>query len=76
MVGDVGTPQRRDFTVLGDAVNTAARLKSAVANPGEIVLSHGTWEQLDGQLPTVLIGPVELRGRSKQVEVYRLLEPS
>lgn len=74
MAGDIGTPQRRDFTVLGDVVNTAARIKATVARPGEILLADTTWNQLGDRLPGVGIGSVSLRGRRAQIEVYRLAD--
>lgn len=67
-------PRRRDFTVLGDVVNTAARIKATVARPGEILLADATWNQLGGRLPGACVGPVSLRGRRAQVDVYRLAD--
>lgn len=48
-VGNIGTASVRDFTALGDVVNTAARLQSA-ARAGEIVLSKRVYEAA-GALP-------------------------
>ena len=49
MVGDIGTTKRREFTVLGDVVNMAARIKGN-ASPGQIVLSGGTARLLPKEL--------------------------
>ena len=73
MVGDIGTTRRREFTVLGDVVNTAARIKGN-ASPGQIVMSGATARQLPKALAMNRIGMVEVRGRISEVEVFRLLE--
>lgn len=73
MVGDIGTTKRREFTVLGDVVNMAARIKSN-ASPGQIVLSGATAKQLPKELAMNRIGMVAVRGRISEVEVFRLLE--
>jgi len=73
MVGDIGTTKRREFTVLGDVVNMAARIKGN-ASPGQIVLAGATARQLPQALTTTRIGMVPVRGRISEVEVFRLLE--
>ena len=74
MVGDIGTPKRREFTVLGDVVNMSARIKSN-AQPGQIVVSGATARLLPpAEFKTSRVGMVEVRGRIAEAEVFRLLE--
>jgi adenylate cyclase len=74
MVGDIGTPKRREFTVLGDVVNMSARIKGN-AQPGQIVVSGATARQLPpAEFKTSRVGMVEVRGRIAEAEVFRLLE--
>ncbi len=72
MAGDIGSPKRREYTVLGDVVNTASRLQSQVAGAGEILISRATYDHIRDEVTAQAHGPVTLRGRSTPVEVFQL----
>jgi class 3 adenylate cyclase/tetratricopeptide (TPR) repeat protein len=58
--------------VLGDAVNTAARLEQ-VATPGEILIGEDTYRLVREAVTAERVGPLELRGKAAAVPAWRLL---
>jgi adenylate cyclase len=71
VVGNVGARQRRNFTVIGDTANTAARFE-ALARPGQILLGPSTYEQIRTEVSVTALGPHELKGKAEPLEVYEL----
>jgi adenylate cyclase len=71
-VGNVGQEDMKDFTALGDVVNTAARLQ-AEAEAGQIVLSEPVYEAVRERFPAAGPLQLELKGKSAPVAA-RLIE--
>ncbi len=65
-VGNVGSGEVKDFTAIGDVVNTAARLQ-AQAQPGQIVLSERVYEHVAGLYPDARPVQLELKGKREPV---------
>jgi adenylate cyclase len=72
MAGYVGTEQRVEFTVLGDPVNVAYRLE-ALARPNRVLIGPATAGAIAGKFNLNRLGPVDLKGRTKPIQVHEVL---
>jgi len=72
-LGRIGGEQRAEFTALGDAVNLAFRLQQDQAQPGTVVISGHTYQQVRGRFRTESLGRVRVKGKFWPVKVYRVL---
>jgi adenylate cyclase len=70
-VGNVGGGGFKDFTALGDATNTAARLQ-AVARGGEILMCPSTYQTVRDRYPNAERVELKLKGKAAPVEAFRL----
>jgi len=70
LTGDIGSPRRREFTVLGDVVNIASRIEDEVAGPGEIVIAGSTYERIKKHVKVRPLGARTLRGRTGPLQMY------
>ena len=70
-IGNVGGEGSRDFTALGDVVNTAARLQGE-ARAGEIVMTERVYGAVGAAYPDASPSEVSLKGKSRPTVVYRL----
>lgn len=72
IAGCLGTDERMEYTVLGDAVNIAARLEGQ-AEPGQILISDSTRRNIAGGFKLKFMGPIDLKGKSKAIDVFEVL---
>jgi adenylate cyclase len=70
-VGNVGSGEVKDFTALGDVVNTAARLQSS-ARAGQIVIAERLYERLSAPPLEARAATLELKGKSEKTRAYVL----
>jgi len=71
-VGNIGSEFHRDYTVIGNQVNIAARLESK-AKPGEILISQRTYSRAKDVATIEEAGTFNLKGIHSPIAVYRVL---
>ncbi|MBF0129823.1 MAG: adenylate/guanylate cyclase domain-containing protein, partial [Alphaproteobacteria bacterium] len=69
--GLIGSPDRLEFTVIGNVVNMAARLESQARSPHPpILMSAAAAARLNGTLQVVSIGTIPLKGMTEPVALF------
>jgi class 3 adenylate cyclase len=73
--GNIGSEslRRLDYTVIGDTVNTAARLQDA-AKAGQIIISEDCYQHVKESFKCEKVGEIKVKNKSQVLTIYQVIE--
>ena len=71
-VGNFGTPERMDYTIIGGEVNLASRVEG-LAKPGKIMMTYETYALVQGIIDAEAAPPVMVKGIRREIRPYSVV---
>jgi adenylate cyclase len=72
IVGNIGSRERMDYSVIGDTVNVAQRIQTFTEG-GQIILAAPAYRRVETYVEGKPLGPHELRGKREKIELFEVL---
>ncbi|MBP7652196.1 hypothetical protein KA977_02160 [Candidatus Dependentiae bacterium] len=69
--GNLGTPDRMDFTVIGDGVNMASRCQH-IALGEEVIITEEVYKRIKQRVDVEILPPVNIKGKKEKIQLYRI----
>ena len=74
LAGNIGSPEKMSYALVGDTVNTASRLEGLTKDyEVDIIMSQTTYNLLTGNYSTEQLPPVRIKGKKEGLMIYRLI---
>ncbi len=76
VVGNIGSPEKMEYTAIGDTVNVASRIEGLTRSlNAQILISGETFESLNGRIPATPLGEEFVKGRTRSVPIFAVKIP-